>query len=81
MYTSHVKENDTYIKNLEILIFLLDKKLFIELFNEIHLLIPMKEMVEWFQNSTIFNREDFKWNMTTCFSKDQQHDARTDQEK
>ena len=44
---------DSYIKNLEILIFLLDEKLFIELFDEIHLLIPMEEMVESFENSTI----------------------------
>jgi hypothetical protein len=45
--------NDPYIKNLEILIFLLDKKLLIELFNEIHLLIPMKEMIKRFENSAI----------------------------
>lgn len=39
-------EKITYIKDLEVLIFLLDKKLFIELLNKIHLAIPMNKMVE-----------------------------------
>lgn len=52
-------EKITYIKDLEVLIFLLDKKLFIELLNKIHLAIPMNKMVEWLQNSTIFYWEDF----------------------
>lgn len=38
----------TYIKNLEILILLLDKKLFIKQFNKIHFFIVMKDMVERF---------------------------------
>jgi hypothetical protein len=60
--------NDPYIKNLEILIFLLDKKLLIELFNEIHLLIPMKEMIERFENSAILYRKNLKRNTATTFS-------------
>lgn len=61
------KEKDSYVKNLEILVFLLDKKLFIELFNEIHLLIPMKQMVERFENSTILYWKNLKRNMATSF--------------
>lgn len=56
--TKWVNKKDPYIKNLKIFVLLLDKKLFIELFNEIHLLISMKEMVESFQNSSIFNGEN-----------------------
>jgi len=60
--------NDPYIKNLEILIFLLDKKLLIELFNEIHLLIPMKEMIKRFENSAILYWKNLKRNTATTFS-------------
>jgi hypothetical protein len=60
--------SDPYIKNLEIFIFLLDKKLLIELFNEIHLLIPMKEMIERFENSAILYRKNLKRNTATTFS-------------
>ena len=48
------KRQIAHIKNLEILIFLLDKKLFIKLLNEVHLLIPMKQMMEIFENCAIF---------------------------
>lgn len=61
--------SDFYIKNLKILIFLLDKKLFIELLNEVHLFITMDKVIEWFQNSTIFNRKYFKWYMAGTFGK------------
>ena len=60
--------NDSYIKNLEILIFLFDKKLLIELFDEIHLLIPMKEMIKRFENSAILYWKNLKWNIATSFS-------------
>lgn len=45
----------THIENLKILIFLLDKKLLIELFDEIHLFVPMEEMIERFENSPILD--------------------------
>ena len=60
--------NDPYIKNLEVLILLLDKKLLIELFNEIHLLIPMKEMIKRFENSAILYWKNLKRNTATTFS-------------
>ena len=70
-------KDNPYIKNLEILVFLLDEKLLIELFYEIHFLIPMKEMVESFENCAILYWKNLKRNMATSFIKNQQHDAWT----
>ena len=52
-----------YIKDLKIFILLLYKELFIELFNEVHFFIPMNEMTEWFENSSILYRKDFQRNI------------------
>lgn len=56
-----------YIQNLEIFIFLLDEKLLVELFNEVHLFTPINEMLEWFQNRTILNGKYFQRNMASTF--------------
>ena len=74
-------KDNPYIKNLEILIFLLDEKLLIELFYEIHFLIPMKEMVESFENCAILYWKNLKRNMATSLIKNQQHDAWTASKK
>jgi hypothetical protein len=47
---------------LKILSILLDQELFIELLNEIHLLIPMEKVVEELQNCTILNRKNLQRN-------------------
>jgi hypothetical protein len=49
---------DTYIKDLKVLSFLLDQKLFVELFNEIHFLIPMEKVAKGLQHHAILNREN-----------------------
>lgn len=58
-------KNEAHIKNLKVLIFLLDQKLFIKLLYEVHLLIPMKQMVEYFQNCAILNGYNLEGNVTT----------------
>jgi hypothetical protein len=40
----------TYIKNLQVLIFLLYKQLFIELLDEVHLLVTVQQMIKGFQH-------------------------------
>jgi hypothetical protein len=56
------KLRKSYIKYLKILPILLDQELFIELLNEIHLLIPMEKVVEELENCTILNRKNLQRN-------------------
>jgi hypothetical protein len=51
---------------LEVLSFLLDQKLFIELLNKIYLLVTMEEVAEGLQDCTIINGKNLQRNRAAC---------------
>ena len=53
MINSNKTAPNTYIKDLQVLIVLFHKQLFIELFNEIHFLVSVEQMSEVFQYCAI----------------------------
>lgn len=62
--------NETHIKNLQILIFLLDKQFLVELFNKVNFFVSMKKMIKSFQDGTIFNGQNLQGHMTLRSVKD-----------
>lgn len=69
----HLRENSksSLHQNLEILIFLLNKWLLIEQLDEIHLLIPMNNMVKRFENRTVLYWKNLQGNMASSSFKNQ----------